>query len=215
MAVYSAFRRTHPQVAVEVSYGSSGALFQQVANGAPVDLYLSADVGYPHRLVEAGLVGSDQVFPYAVGRPVIWAGEGSPVDPDQGITAVRRAERVAIANPAHAPYGRAAQAALTAAGLYDEVADRLVRGDSVAQAAEFVRTGNAEVGIVAHSQVVAPPLAGVGRWREVDPGLYPPLVQAGAVLPGASPAAGDLREFLTAEAGADVLRRYGFEAPPG
>jgi molybdate transport system substrate-binding protein len=204
------YQAAHPGVRVEVSYGSSGALLQQLTNGAPFDLFLSADLSYPEQLVGEGLAEPADVFPYAVGSLVVWAGDGSPVDPAGGVEAVTGAERIAIANPAHAPYGQAAVAAMRAAGVYDRVEDRLVLGENVAQAAEFVASGNAEVGIVALSVVRSPPLQGIGSWQEVPPELYPRLEQAGVVLTGA---AGELRDYLTGPAAAEVLARYGFRAP--
>jgi molybdate transport system substrate-binding protein len=209
------FRAEHPSIAVEVSYGSSGALLQQLHNGAPFDVYLSAEVSYPEQLVAEELADPGDVFRYAVGGLVVWAGDGSPVDPAAGIEAVVDARRVAIANPAHAPYGAAAVAAMRAAGVYEQAADRLALGESVAQAAEFVASGNAEVGIVAHSQVLSPPLREIGRWQLVPPELYPPLVQGGAVLTGSAVAAQarTFRDYLTGPAGVEVLARYGFDAP--
>lgn len=201
------FTAAHPQFRVEVSYGSSGALFQQLANGAPFDVYLAADISYAERLVEE-LPG--EVFPYAVGRLVVWAGDGSPVDPAAGIAAVRDANRIAIANPAHAPYGQAAVAAMRAAGVYDGVSGRLVFGENVAQAGELVASGNVEAGVVAMSLVRAPPLREVGTWSEVPPDLFPRMEHGGAVL-GDQPGAQALRDHLTGPSGAEVLAEYGFE----
>jgi molybdate transport system substrate-binding protein len=211
------FRAAHPEVRVEVSYGSSGSLQQQIVNGAPFDLFLAADDIYPARVVDAGLAERADLFRYAQGRLVVWAAADSPVDPAAGLAAVDNARRIAIANPAHAPYGQAAQQALRAAGRYEQVADRLVLGDSVAQAAEFVASGNADVGIVAMSQVLAPALAGVGNWSEVPPELFDPLDHAGVLLSrdqgaGAEPAR-RLRDHLRSPAGAEVLNRYGFTVP--
>lgn len=209
------FSAAHPSIRVEVSYGSSGALFQQLHNGAPFDVYLSAEESYPEQLVDEGLAEPGDRFRYAIGGLVVWAGDGSPVDPAAGIEAVVGARRVAIANPAHAPYGEAAVAAMRTAGVYEQVADRLVLGESVAQAAEFVASGNAEVGIVARSQVLSAPLREVGRWQPVPPELHPALVQGGAVLAG-SPAlaqARTFRDYLTGPAGVEALARYGFDAP--
>lgn len=208
------FRAADPSTRVEVSYGSSGALFQQLHNGAPFDVYLSAEESYPEQLVAEGLADPGDVFRYAVGALVVWAGDGSPVDPAAGVEAVAGARRVAIANPTHAPYGEAAVAAMRAAGVYERVADRLALGESVAQAAEFVASGNAEVGIVARSQVLSAPLREVGRWEPVPPELHPPLVQAGVVLAGSAAAAParTFRDYLTGPAGVEVLARYGFDA---
>lgn len=213
--IIDGFSRDRPGVRVELSYGSSGGLYQQLANGAPFDLFLAADLSYPQRLVDDGVAAEADLFRYAEGRLVVWAGDGSPVDPGVGIEAVGDARRVAIANPAHAPYGQAAEAALRAAGLYDRVADRLLVGDSVAQTAQFVAAGNAEIGLVAMSQVMAPALQDVGRWREVPAELFPRLDHGGLVpaAAGAAEPARALRDFLRSPAGVEILQRYGFDPP--
>lgn len=209
--VTEGFTAAHPGVPVEISYGSSGALQQQVVQGAPYGLFLAADRSYPQALVDTGVIPAAEVFTYARGRLVVWAGDGSPVDPAGGIEAVTQADRIAIANPAHAPYGQAAVAALREAGLYEQVADRLVHGDSVAQAAEFVASGNAEVGLVAMSQVQAPVLRDVGRWHEVPQELFPPIEHAGTVLPAGGAAADALRDYLLSPSGQEILAGHGFQ----
>jgi molybdate transport system substrate-binding protein len=213
--VLDGFSAEHPGIRVEASYGSSGALYQQLANGAPVDLFLAADRSYAQRLVDDGLAEPGDLFSYAAGRLVVWAGDGSPVDPSAGIEAVVGARQVAIANPAHAPYGQAAVAAMRTAGVYEQVAGALVLGESVEQAASLVASGNAEVGVVALSLVTSPPLREIGSWYEVAPELYPRLDHGGVVL-GGSPVAEQaraLRDYLTGPAGLEVLERYGFGAP--
>ena len=139
----------HPGLTVKVTYGSSGTFLQQIQNGAPFDLYLSADLSYPRELVDAGLAEEDDLFRYAVGRLVLWVPESSPVDPRDGLEVLAGdgTAKVAVANPEHAPYGVAAVAALREAGVYDAVAPKLVLGENVAQAAEFVQSGNADAGI--------------------------------------------------------------------
>jgi molybdate transport system substrate-binding protein len=207
----------HPGIDVDPVYGSSGTFLQQIENGAPFDLYLSADLSYPRALVESGKAAEDDLFPYAVGRLVLWVPDGSPVDPEDGLRVLTDPglRRVSIANPEHAPYGEAAVAALRAEEVYDEVRPKLVLGENVAQAAEFVQSGNADAGIVALSLVLADPVRDVGRWHELPLELYPRLDQGGVVLAGARDvdAARTVRDVLLGEAGVEILARYGFSLP--
>lgn len=202
-------------VSVSVTYGSSGTFVQQIANGAPVDLYLSADQDYAEQLVDEGHAEEDSLFRYAVGRLVVWAPDGSPAEPDQGLAGLTddAVETVAIANPEHAPYGEAAVAALEDAGIYDEVADKLVRGENIAQAAEFAQSGNADAGIVALSLARAPGMREAGSHTEVPLDSFPRLDQAGVVLSGAPSQTTDLVAYLRSPAGQDVLAEYGFYPP--
>lgn len=152
------FEVGHPGVSVEVIYGSSGNLYAQLSNKAPFDLFLSADISYP-RLVEAGLAAQDTEFSYAVGHIVLWVLQSSQLDLDKlGMRALAdpTVKKIAIANPRHAPYGRAAEAAMKSLELYDDVKDRLVLGENIAQAAQYVESGAADVGILALS-LCSPP----------------------------------------------------------
>lgn len=199
-------------VGIEPTYGSSGTFLQQIANGAPYDLYLSADLAYPRELVDRGLADPADLFPYAVGRLVLWVPEGSDVDPAQGLSVLTRPEvrKVSIANPEHAPYGRAAVAALAAAGV--DVDGKLVLGENVSQAADFVRSGGADAGIVAKSLVLTDALRDFGQWSEVPLGLFPRLEQGGVVLRRADDpaAAREVRDALLSPGGRALLARHGF-----
>ena len=157
-----AFGRTAPGIAVTVTYGSSGTFFSQISNGAPFDMFLSADVDYPKRLAEAGLAAKDSVFPYAVGRIVLWVPATSRLPVERGLQVLASPDlrKIAIANPRHAPYGRAAEAALRTFGVYDAVKDRLVLGENIAQTAQFVQSGNADAGIIASPSPSRPPWPG-------------------------------------------------------
>ena len=196
---------------------SRSHLLQQIENGAPFDLYLSADLSYPRALVDSGKAAEEDLFAYAVGRLVLWVPDGSPVDPEGGLEVLTDPAlgRVSIANPEHAPYGEAAVAAMKAEDVYDAVRPKLVMGENVAQAAEFVQSGNADAGIVAKSLVLADPVRGVGRWYELPLGLYPRLDQGGVVLSGAhdAEAARTVRDVLLSEPGREILARYGFSLP--
>ena len=200
------------------TYGSSGNAFSQISNGAPFDLFLSADIDYPRLLEAAGLVDPGTTQPYAIGRIVIWVPTGSTIDvASLGMNALTdpAARRIAIANPQHAPYGRAAVAAMEASGVAEAVADRLVLGENVAQAAQFVESGAADIGIVALSLVRSPTLRDVGRYVEIPAELHPPIVQGAAVLAGSTDpeAARAFLAYVLGPAGRAVLERYGFDVP--
>lgn len=217
--INTALSGARPDLNLAVTYGSSGALFQQISNGAPFDLFLSADLTYPRELAEAGKADAGDLFSFAVGRLVVWAPRDSPIDPTGGLAALTQpaAARVAIANPDHAPYGAAAVAAMRSAGVYEALRPKLVLGENVAQAAEFAQSGNAQAGVIALSLAVSPQLRGTGRYSEVPPASYPRLEQGGVVLAGpAGPAAGrTVKDFLLGEQGRAILRRYGFYPPAG
>ncbi len=216
--VVRAFRLRHPDVAVEVVYGSSGNFYAQVVNRAPFDLFLSADVEYPERLEAQGLTRPGSLFRYAVGALVLWVPRDSPVEVDRrGMEALRdpAVRRIAIANPRHAPYGRAAVAALKHFGLYDAVADKLVYGETINQAAQFVQSGAADVGILALSLVLEPALRDGGRYWKIPAEAHPTLEQAGVILRWArDPAAAQaFRDFLLSAEGQAVLAKYGYGKP--
>jgi len=211
------FREVHPDIAVEVAYGSSGNFTAQIESGAPFDLFLSADVEYVRQLSAQGLTVPGSDFVYAVGRLVLWLPRSSVLDGSRGLAVLRdpAARRIAIANPRHAPYGRAAVAALRALGVYADVQPKLVLGDNVAQAAQFVESGAADAGIIALSLALAPALASEGRYFEVPASAYPRLEQGGAILKAAKDpeAARALRDFVREARGRAVLERWGFLAP--
>jgi molybdate transport system substrate-binding protein len=145
--VLASFQKEHTDIDARPTYGSSGNFFAQLSSRAPFDLYLSADVDYPRKLIEAGLAGKESEFVYAIGQIVVWTRKDSPLDVQgKGVEALRdeRVRKIAIANPKHAPYGRAAEAALKQLGLYEEVKDKLVLGENVAQTAHFIDTGAAD-----------------------------------------------------------------------
>src|SRR5260370_11676242 len=152
---------------VNVTYGSSGNFFSQMENGAPFDLFFSADIEYPKRLEAAGLAEPGTLYEYAVGRIVIWTLADAKVDvAKQGWKTLLDAsvKKIAIANPEHAPYGRAAVAALQKAGIYESVIAKLVYGENISQAAQFVQSGNAQAGVVAMSPGVLPAMGGGKSW---------------------------------------------------
>ncbi len=214
----AAFRAKHPDIEIQATYGASGEFFAQLSNGAPFDLFLSADVAYPRKLVEQGQGVKDSDFVYAIGHLVVWLPKASTLDVDKrGLAALAdpAVRKIAIANPRHAPYGRAAEAALKHAGIYDQVKDRLVNGENVAQAAQFAESGAADVGLIALSLALAPPLRDCGRFWEVPADAYPRLEQAGVILTGAKDlaAAQAARDFLMSDEGRAVFDKFGFGRP--
>ena len=217
-AAVAEFITKHPGVKLSITYGSSGTLYAQLTNEAPFDLFLSADIEYPRQLVEQGRARKDSEFLYAVGHLVLWAPNDSTLDLDRlGIRAVTdpSVKKVAIANPRTAPYGRAAEAALKHLQVYDAVKDRLVFGENVAQTAQFVETGAADLGLVALSLALSPNLRDKGRYWPVPLDAYPRLEQGGVILAGARDAAAAeaVRAFLTGTEGRAILKRYGFTLP--
>jgi molybdate transport system substrate-binding protein len=212
------FREEHPDVEVSVSYGASGAFFAQLSNKAPFDVFLSADVTYPRQLIEKGLARKEDEFVYAVGHLVVWVPKDSPVDLErQGARALldERIRKVAIANPRHAPYGRAAEKALQNLKVYDEVKGKLVLGENVTQAAQFVESGAADAGVFALSLALSPAMRDKGRYWEAPQDAFPRLEQGGVILSWARDreAAEKLRDFLASDRGKAVLKRYGFALP--
>lgn len=206
--------------AVAVTFGSSGNFFAQIQNGAPFDLFLSADIDYPRRLEPQGLVERGTVIRYAVGRLVLWTRKDSGIDLQSGLEVLTSSavRRIAIANPGHAPYGRAAVAALRAARLYDRVRARLVLGENVAQAAQFAQSGNADVGIIALSLARGgEALRRSGAFVEIPAALHPPIEQGAAVLRSARrpAAAKQFLDFLVTADSARYLEEWGFDVPSG
>jgi molybdate transport system substrate-binding protein len=212
----SAFSEREPAAEVKVSTGASGNLFAQIRNGAPYDVFLSADVDYPARLASLGAADGKTLLPYAIGRIALWTLDPR-LDLAQGLAAVRdpHVTRVAIANPATAPYGRAARAALERDGLWQAVASKLVIGENIAQTAQFVQSGNAQLGIVSLATLRSPRMAGVGRYYLVpDTGLAP-IEQAAIVTThgAANPLAGRFVRFLATAPAQAILQRHGYAAP--
>jgi molybdate transport system substrate-binding protein len=203
---------------VRLSLGSSGNFFSQIQNGAPFDLFFSADIEYPRRLEAAGLVEPGSLYPYAMGRIVLWVPAGSPLDVAHlGLEALLdpAAAKISIANPQHAPYGRAAVAAIEKAGLYEKVSGKLVLGENISQAAQFVVSGNAQAGIVALSLAVSPAMRDKGRYFVIPQEDYPPIEQAAVILKSSprKQLAAAFLAYLKSEEGRALMKRYGFVLP--
>ena len=205
---------------MNVSYGSSGNFFAQIQNGAPFDVFLSADIEYQRKLEAAGLAEAGTLYEYALGRIVIWMPANTRVDLAKlGWKALLdpSIQKIAIGNPEHAPYGRAAVAALRSAGIYEQVRAKLVYGENIAQAAQFVASGNAQAGILALSLAISPPMREGKRW-EIAPNMHPPIEQAAVILKSAKDKDG-ARAFLTFLKSAEarkIFESHGFSVPaPG
>jgi molybdate transport system substrate-binding protein len=216
-ALVGAFEAERPEVDVRVTLGASGAFFAQIQSGAPFDLFLSADRDYPRRLIEAKLAAPGDDVVYAIGALVAWTPKGSSVDLARlGLPALAGPEvkKLAIANPAVAPFGRAAEAALRSAGIFEAVKERLVLGQGVSQAAQFATTGAADAALIPRSLTFAPELAG-GRVFEVPASGYPRQEQSAVVLAAAAePAlARGFLGFVTGPKGRAILARYGYSLP--
>jgi molybdate transport system substrate-binding protein len=203
-------------VKLAITYGSSGNFFAQIQNGAPFDLFFSADLDYPKKLIQAGFAGSDSLQIYAAGRLTLWFPPDSPFDANAGLRTLLdpRIQKIAIANPEHAPYGRAAVAVLQNASLYDQLKSKLVYGENISQAAQFVQSGSAQAGLVALSLALSPAMKNGKRW-DIPPGRYPSIEQAVVVLKSSpdKQAAVSFLTFLKSSQARDILARYGFQVP--
>ena len=205
--------RRQPSIRVETTYGSSGSMHAQLRQRAPYDVYLAADVDYPRDLVSQGIGSDGDLFTYAVGRIVLWVPHRSMLAIERaGLGALVGAARIAIANPRHAPYGKAAEAALRSAGVWSSVSRKLALGQNVAQAAQFVQSGAADAGIIAKSLAVAPAIRAAGRFWEIPENAYPRLAQGGLILPWAVSRDGAVRfrNYLLSDEGRLLLASYGF-----
>jgi molybdate transport system substrate-binding protein len=202
---------------VKLSLGSSGNFFAQIQNGAPFDLYFSADIGYPKKLEEAGLTVPGSLYRYAVGRIVLWTSHTSHQDVSKGLDALRDPgiKKIAIANPKHAPYGRAAVAAMQHFKVYDEAKDRLVLGENISQAAQFIESGACDVGVIALSLALAPTMKAAGTYWEIPAESHPPLEQGAAILKSSKQqkTAQEFVEFMRGTQGQEIMKRYGFTLP--
>lgn len=208
------FVEVHPADEVQVVYGSSGKFSTQIRQGAPYDLYFSADIEFPRELARSGFAASE-VTPYAMGRIVLWM----PGHDVRNITLSRLAQsdikRIAIANPKHAPYGKRAEEALRAAGIWEQVSPKLVFGENIAHAAQFVQTGNAQAGIIALALARNPELARQGSYRVIPDSLHKPLEQGFIITKRAAgnTVARRFADYMQSPAARTIMTRYGFVLP--
>ena len=216
-AINTAFKKAEPAVEVTAVIGSSGNFFAQIQNGAPIDVFLSADLDYPKKLVDAGNADAAMLFTFATGRIVLWTADRTMKLTDLATAlADPRVKHIAIANPATAPYGRAAKEALLNLGLWTANEGKLVLGESITQTAQFIETGNAEIGFVALSLMLAPKYKIKGSYCAVPTELYRPLDQGTVITRyGANNAvAKRYLAFLKTRAARDIFERFGYSIPP-
>ena len=197
---------------VTLSSGSTGKHYAQIRNGAPFDAFFAADAQRPRLLEEEGLALPGSRFTYALGRLVLWSPEPGYVDPEAAVLARGSFRHLAIANPRLAPYGKAAQEVLQALGLWEQLGPRLVRGENISQAYQFVASGNAALGFVACSQVQRPGQPLRGSMWEVPQALYTPIRQQ-AVLLKDDAVARSFMAFVRSEPALNIIRDYGYDLP--
>ena len=215
--IVSKFQAANPGMTVKVSYGSSGNFFQQIQNGAPFDVFFSANTDYPKRLEAGGLVVQGSYYEYARGKIVLLTSAASNLDVKKGLLLLLDAgvRKIAIADPNHAPYGQAAIAALKTENIYDRVSSKLVTGENIAQAASFVTSGAADVGLVSLSLALTPSAQGQVRYELVPAQDYPPIQQACVIMRSSKnqQLAARFQTYFQSKEVSGVLTRYGFEAP--
>ncbi|MCW2350853.1 MULTISPECIES: molybdate ABC transporter substrate-binding protein [unclassified Sphingobium] len=205
---------------VVLNFGASGNLTRQLQQGAPFELFLSADESYVTQLAKAGKT-RDEGRLYAIGRLALIAPKGSPLRLDSQLAGLREAlargdiSRFAIANPEHAPYGRRAQEALDHAGLWKPLQDKLVLGENVSQALQFATEGGAQGGIVAHSLVLDPAVKGRAAYVLIPANWHTPLRQRMVLMKTAGPVAERFYAYLAQPAAKAIFAKYGFTLPAG
>ncbi|MBP9216743.1 MAG: molybdate ABC transporter substrate-binding protein [Agitococcus sp.] len=215
-ALNTQFTQQNPQLNLKVVTGSSGNLFSQIQQNAPFEVFLSADVLHPQQLVQQQQADANSLAIYSKGQIALWTNNPT-IDLKKGLSVLLQPniKRIAIANPQHAPYGQAAQAALQKQQLWQPIQSKLVLGENISQTLQFVQTGNAEVGVVALSLLRAPALAGQGQYWLIPQHLYPPLEQAMVVTKRgqANPWAYRYLQFLQSPSAQAIFSDYGFLLP--
>lgn len=212
--IVTTFKQANPADQVEVIYGSSGKFHTQIQQGAPYDLYFSADIAFPRELAKAGFAASE-VKPYAFGRIVLWSASMDASKMTLASLTDPKIARVAIANPKHAPYGKRAEEALRASGLWDKVEPKLVYGENIAHTAQFVQTGNAQVGIIALALAVNPELSSKGGYWLIPDKLHEPLEQGFIITKRAegNALAKRFADYMGSKPARAVMTKYGFVLP--
>ncbi len=215
--VKNLFIKEHPKDSVEIVYGSSGKGLQQIENGAPYDLYFSANISYVQKLYDEGLVITKPKL-YALGRIVIWS-TSKNFDPKKGFANLTQpwVKKIAIANPTHAPYGEKAKQALENIGIYKDIKDKLVLGENIMQTTQFVDKGAADIGVISLSVALAPHVA-LGKYPNyylIDNSLHKPLLQGFAITKRAKDnvLAHDFYNYISSPEAKKILERYGFVVP--
>ncbi len=203
---------------VNISYGSSGIFRRQITEGAPFELYLSADEAYVDALRKDGRT-EDGGLLYAIGRLVLYVPQGSPVKADTELRDViaaakdGRLKHLAIANPEHAPYGRAAREVLQHVGAWDQLQSKLVLGENVAQAARFASSGSAEAALLPYSLAISPELATHGTYVAMPESAYAPLKQRMVLIKGAGETARQFYRYLQQKEARAIFAKHAFVVP--
>ena len=202
---------------VKVIYGSSGNFLQQIQNGAPFDMFFSANQDYPKKLEADGLTEADSFYRYATGKIVVWVPNDAKFDISSGLASLINSavKKVAIANPVHAPYGQAAVAAMKSENVYEKLAGKLVIGENISQTASFAQSGSVDAGIIALSLALSPNLKDKGRFTEIPAKDYPAIEQACVILKSSQhkDTAKAFLNFIKSGEVAEIFRAYGFSLP--
>jgi molybdate transport system substrate-binding protein len=202
---------------VNLIYGSSGNFFQQLQNGAPFDIFFSANLDYAKQLEAAKLTEPGSYYQYARGKIVIWVPKDSNLDVGSGLQVLLNPsiKKIAVANPQHAPYGQAAVAAMQKEHVYDKIQDKLVLGENISQTASFVVSGAADVGIVALALALSPNMKEKARYSIIPADEYPPIEQACVILSSSKnkESAKQFLSFIKQPEIGELLRTYGFDVP--
>jgi molybdate transport system substrate-binding protein len=212
--VVTVFKKDNPGDKVEVVYGSSGKAYAQIQQAAPYDLFFSADIAFVSDLVKRGFAASD-VKPYAVGRIVLWSASQDATKMTLASLTDPKITRIAIANPKHAPYGKRAEEALRASGVWEKVKSKLVYGENITHTVQFVQTGNAQVGIIALSLAVNPELARKGGYWLIPNKLHKPLEQGFIITKRAAgnSLAKRFANYMGSKSARAIMTKYGFVLP--
>lgn len=214
-SVITVFSAKNPSIIVKPVYGASGNFFEQINNGAPFDLFFSADIDYPQRLKDANKTLS-AVTQYATGHLVLWSKTLDPATKQMNTLLDPAIKKIAIANPAHAPYGKRAEEALKYYKLYDKIKAKLVIGENIAQTAQYAQTGAADIGIIAQSLALAPTMKQAGgRYWLIPAASHQPLKQGYVLLSHAkdNPGVTQFAEFFGSPAAVAILKSFGFAQP--
>jgi molybdate transport system substrate-binding protein len=209
------FSKTHPDLDIRVVYGSSGNFYQQISNGAPFDLFFSADIDYPKQLKEHGIATSD-IHLYGTGQLVLWSKTVDPATEKINTLLNPAVRKIAIANPAHAPYGKRAEEALHFYQVYDRIKDKLVMGENIAQTAQYARSGAADIGIIALSLALSPAMQQTGgKYWLIPAEAHQPLEQAYILLPHGkdNKGAASFSTYLATPEARATLKSFGFSQP--
>lgn len=215
-SLVEAFSRADPGITVNPTYGSSGNFFEQIRNGAPFDLFFSADVDYPRQL-ETQHFTSGEVHIYGTGQLVLWSKTLDPAREQMNTLLNSAVIKIAIANPAHAPYGKRAEESLRYYNLYDKINDKLVIGENIAQTAQYAQTGAAQVGIIALSLAASPTMREAGgKYWLIPATAHQPLLQGFVMLAHSrgNTAAERFAVFCRSKSAQGILHSFGFGEPP-